>query len=80
VQKSGKSKRKTFTVVILFFFDSNKTHLVLQKRTRQVVSAVGSNNAGVWGGAPDVATIFAVFLNGFLSLFWSKFCLKMRFK
>jgi len=30
VQKCGKSKNKTFTVVILFFFEGNKTHLAIE--------------------------------------------------
>jgi len=37
----------------LFFFEGNKTHLVLEINFDKVVIVCESNNAGVWGRSPQ---------------------------
>jgi len=47
MQKAGRSKSRTFTAVILFFFDSNKTHFSARNELKKLVIVGKSKNAGV---------------------------------
>jgi len=61
MQKCRRSKSRTFTVVILFLFEGNKTHFSLKINSTDKGVLVGrSNNAGV--RAPDAEAIFTFFL------------------
>jgi len=51
--KCGRIKNRTFTVVILFFFEGNKTYLALEMNFDNVVIVGGSNNAGVLERSPQ---------------------------
>jgi len=49
VKKCGRSKNRTFTLVILFFFEDNKTRFSAGNKLDKVVMVGRSYNAGVWG-------------------------------
>jgi len=48
VKKCGRSKNRTFTVVILFFFEGNKSAFSDRKEFDKAVIVSRSYNAGVW--------------------------------
>jgi len=89
VQKCGRSKSRTFTVVILFFLDVSKNTFIVSNKQNKVILVDGSNNAGTQrggapavgnqrgfkGGAPDPAAILQLFFKkyAFLGIVWSKF-------
>jgi len=76
MQKCERSKSKTFTVSILYFFDSNKTYLVLENEPDKIeIAGGGSNNAEIWrwilqspesrgfgGKSTDATAIFVCFI------------------
>jgi len=85
----GRKKQKqssTITAIILFFLESNKTHLAHDTGGRKMRESGEASSrrrlTGFGGGAPDAEAIFTAFftkIRMFISIFWSKFLLKTRF-
>jgi len=90
--KVRKKQKQKFTAVILFFFEGNKTHLLLNMNFDKVVTVGKSNNARVWGrnfqlpeaneGRATLRQFFIIFPKKytFLSILFYKFLFKTRFK
>jgi len=65
-ESCGRSKSRTFTVVILLFFEGNKTHFSVKNKLDRLAIVGKSNNVptaaggkrGFGGGVPDAEVIF----------------------
>jgi len=56
VQNCRRSKNRTFTVVILFFFEGGINAFSARNELNKVIMVDGSSNAGVWGLHPPEVT------------------------